>query len=361
MVRPTAARRRSGRRRRRARRPTALSVGPARARFHDLAAAHAAALGPDGAWRWLAEHGLLAIARHPGLPPAAGERLADAARHNLAANLFRIDRFRAAATALAGLAVCPLKGIYLLDTVYRDDPQHRVLGDLDLLVRAAEVDAAVRCLVPLGLAETAASRGAGSGWHERVLAGDGFVVELHTRLAVKHAPRTTWDDLAPHPAAVHGRSVSILDDETTLVHLVTHWVKHVPFRELRWVEDVLRWLERGVDGEAAWRHARRLGAARSMVAGARALRALAGPELLPGVPQRLRGAAQAAIAANERWVWGGRLATPLTAPPAATAARRNLSALLLADTVADATSFLAAKARELTRRRSTQAGPRQSW
>lgn len=315
-------------------------------RFRDHAAAHSAALPVPDAVTWIARHGLLSLAGHPTLPAAVSAEVAGLARRNLAGNLLRIDRFRAAADALAELPAAPLKGIYLLDTIYRDDPGSRAMSDLDLLVRRGEVEEAVGRLAEAGFAETAASRRTGTGWHERCLFGRDVALELHTRLGIKHVPRSSWEELTPVPARVHGQDVHALDAETTLVHLVAHFVKHGPFVRLGWVEDVLRWAGRGVNGVRATDVARRLGALRSLVAGVRALRRVAGEDLLPGVPQRLGGAAGMAIAVCERAVWRRADERPF-APPALGKAGRNVAALLLADGPSDAVGFLAAKAREL--------------
>lgn len=317
--------------------------------------------GGEEAVGWVLRHGLLALEDHPRLPAALRPPLAAAARRNLAANLLRIHRFQAVADRLAPLPVCPLKGIHLLDRAYAADPQHRVMADLDLLLRPEDVEEAVDRLEGLGYREGAASRRAAPWWHERVLDDGQVTLEIHLRLGLKHGPRTAWEDVAPEPARVHGRLVHALDDATTLVHLVVHFVKHGPFVRLGWVEDVLRWVEEraaGADGEgagglggAAWEVARRLGAGRSFVAGVRALDPIAGDGFLPTVPRRPGGTGGVLLALHERHLWPALPRDPLACGTASTAWRRNLSALLLADRPADALRFLAAKARELASRR----------
>jgi hypothetical protein len=171
------------------------------------------------------------MAADPALPEPVRERLADAARRTAAYNLRAVSRFEDAVAALAGIPVCPLKGIYLLDTVYRDEPGARVLGDVDLLVPAARIDEAVaRLEAGLGMAELPASRRLRGLGPERILAGRGFALDLHDRLGFAYGWASTWDDLAPTPARVHGLPVHALGREATLVHLMTHLVKHRPLR-----------------------------------------------------------------------------------------------------------------------------------
>ncbi len=225
-------------------------MNPPLQRFYDRVAAYATRLDEDAAVAWAEDHGLYALAGQAALGPAVRRRLAEAARHNLAANLLLIRRFQEVCDAAGDVPICPVKGTYLLDTVYREDPGARRLGDLDLLVPPGDEERLIARLAERGWHETPGSRALGPGWHERSLSDGQMLLEIHTRLGVKHLPRSSWDELAPLPARVHGRAVHALDEETTLVHLVTHLVKHVPFTALRWVEDVLRWAARGGDGTA---------------------------------------------------------------------------------------------------------------
>lgn len=302
--------------------------------LYHRAAAHADTLGPEAGPAWLLGHGLLAAADHP--------LLADAARRNLARNLLLIHRFRSIAETLAPLPLAPLKGLHLLDTVYRHDPGSRVLSDLDLLIRPQDTAGALEVLTGLGYRETALSRRTAAQRHERVLTDGEVTVELHTRLGVQPGHRASWDELAPVPARVHDRDVQVLDAATTLVHLTAHFVKHGPFTVLRWAEDVVRWSGMVEDGgAAAVARARELGALRPLVAGVRALRRVVGDGLLAGVPGEPEGAAGRAVRWHERLVWGAlRGDEPLALGAAASPWRRNLTAVLLADRAGDAVRFV---------------------
>lgn len=329
--------------------PTTKPPSQHRLRLYNAALAQAHDLeDPSEASRYLVRHGLLAVTDYPQLPAALRPPLAVATQRNAAANLLRVARYQAIADALAGLPFAPLKGIHLLDTVYRDDPEHRVLTDLDLLIRERDTETVLDRLDALGYRESEASRRVAAHRHERVLSDGTLTVEVHTRLGMAHGPRSTWEDLGPRPGGqVHGRPCYLLDAETSLVHLVTHFVRHGPFTRLAWAEDIVRTVEPaagGVDAERCAEVARRLGAGRSFAAGVRALAALVGKDFLAAVPRRDD---DRLLRLHERLVWSQLDTRPLVCGFASNAARRNLSAVLLADRPGDATAFLVSKTREL--------------
>lgn len=330
--------------------------------LHRRVAARVAGMPEAEAARWIAGHGLLSMAACAALPAGVRERLRDAVRRTAAHNLLAVARFQQVVDALAaaGVPVCPLKGIHLLDAVYRDDPGSRPLSDVDLLVPVGAADEAVaRLEEALGLEETPLSRRLRGVHPERVLAGRAFVLELHTRLGTAHGWASTWEELSPAPGRIHDRDVHVLDRETVLVHLVTHLVRHRPLSRLVWVEDALRWGALGVDGARASAVARRLGGRRAFVAGLRAMRRGllpdSGPELLADAADAAEAAAgpgDRLSRALERLLWpdlaAGRLPDPTSdATGGALAAGKALSAVLLADRPGLALRYLGARAAEL--------------
>ncbi|HUP43590.1 MAG TPA: nucleotidyltransferase family protein, partial [Thermoanaerobaculia bacterium] len=339
----------------------AVSESGFREILHRRVAERVAGMPEPEAVEWIAGHGLLSMAACAALPAGVRERLRDHARGVVAHNLLAVARFRDVVAALDGIPVCPLKGIHLLDTVYLDDPGSRPLADVDLLVPAGRLeDAVARLEDALGLAELPGSRRLRRIYPERILVERSFVLELHGRLGYKHGWASTWSDLAPVPARVHGCPVHALDRETTLVHLVTHLVKHEPFSRLVWVEDVLRWVASEVNSDRALERARRVGGLRSFVAGVRALRWLAGEDFLPGVPAGVGGPGQRLLLVNERRLWGalrgGRLPDPVAAGSARSRIGSALSALLLADGPRHAVRIVGVKGAELLLRRRAPTG-----
>ncbi len=322
---------------------------PARERFYRRLAERVAGMSDEEASSWIAEHALFSLAGREELRPGVRDRLRRRRQEVAAYNLYAVSRFQEIAEALAGLPLCALKGIYLQGTVYRGDPESRKLSDVDLLVPAERVEEAVARLAALGLAEIPTSRRLRDVSHERVLIDGRLTVEIHSRLGIKHGWASTWDDVAPRPERVHDRAVFALDRETTLVHLVSHFVKHRPFSRLIWAEDILRWIDRGVDGGRALARARDLGAERSVLAGLRILRRALGPLGLPGAETAsLKPAGRLCVWLNERLLWRDLAADPWSAGPGG-AIGRTLSVLLLADGMADRGRFLRAKLSEVRR------------
>lgn len=303
----------------------------------------------DAAAEWLVGQGLLSVARDARLALRLRELLAGRLKEVAARNLFLAAQLGEVVAALDGIPVCPLKGIYLLETIYRCDPECRVLRDLDLLVPEGRVDEAVERLEGAGFAESPSSRRLRGATAERSLERAGVVVEVHGRLGIKHGWPSAWEDVAPWPEARPGGASWVLDRETTLVHLVCHFVKHRPFSRLVWAEDVLRWIGRGVDAPRALARARDLGAERSFLAGLRILGRALGPLGLPAVEASAGPAGRLAVWLNERLLWRGLAERPAAAGEGRPAGR-TVSALLLADGMADRARFLRAKLAEVRRR-----------
>lgn len=323
---------------------------------------HLAELSPREAGVWLDRQGPPsgARSREHDLPPPLRRLLRRRRQQILAANLHRIGRFQELVDALArsGIPVCPLKGIHLLGTVYEEDPESRPMADLDVLVRPEDADGAVdRLRAALGLEETPLSRRLAARSHERVLTGPALVVEIHTRLGLRTGRACAWNDLAPAPGRLHERDVHLLDRETTLAHLVVHFIQHGPWSLLRWVEDVLRWSERGFDAGGTRDRARRLGCRRSLTAGTRALRSRLGPEVLPGLPDRDHVLGRPTLFLYERLAAGpvGASPVPGLAETGGSRLRRHLGTVLLADRPGDLIRFLRNRSRGVFPQRSVQA------
>lgn len=330
-----------------------------RERLHRQILSHLADLPPHEAAVWLDRQGPPPVARsREHEVPEPLRRLLKRRRQQIgAANLHRIGRFQEMVDELArsGIPVCPLKGIHLLGTVYRNDPENRPMADLDILVRPEDADEAVdRLCEVLRLTETPLSRRLARRSHERVLAGSALVVEVHTRLGLRTGRAATWSDLTPTPGRLHGRDVHLLDRETTLAHLLAHFVQHGPWSSLRWVEDLLRWSERGFDARRTHERASRLGCRRAVVAGTRALRRHLGREVLPGLSDRDRGTGWLTLWLYERLTGASAEPSPIPGLPESERpwVDRHLGTVLMADRLRDLILFVWNRSRQTLQKRN---------
>jgi hypothetical protein len=150
----------------------------------------------------------------------------------------------------AGIACAPLRGIALAERLY-DDVCARPAGDIDLLVRRADLDAVETTLGALGY--RAVDRRAGFARefsYTLEMARDahgGVVVEPHWTLA--YPPFVDALDMARvwarcRPGRVTGQSALLLASEALLLNLCLHLVHKAPHVPLLWLLDVDRLVRR---------------------------------------------------------------------------------------------------------------------
>jgi hypothetical protein len=155
---------------------------------------------------------------------------------------------------LAGLrrsdiTALPIKGIVLAETLY-SSLALRPLGDLDVLVRPADLPRARHVLGALGFAQ-ADEPGYENAYHPfhdppyyRQAQSGAICLELHWGLWASHffrrEPDALWERAVV--ARVHGADVLILSPEDTLLHLAIHRSRS-PLR-LRFVCDIAELLRR---------------------------------------------------------------------------------------------------------------------
>jgi hypothetical protein len=202
--------------------------------------------------------------------------------------------------------------------------------------------------VRLGLRETPASAAARRHHHERTLAGERLVVDVHSRLGVGWGDATRYEALATTGAELHGRLVRQLGDADTLAYLLGHLVRHGPFSRLAWAEDALRLAGSppGVTVEALAEAAHRLRARPAVLAGVSAVRWLSNSSFYDGLEDRLRPSVRRRVSGCVALLWGRQRRDPMGAP-ASGSVRRVLSGVLLADSAAASAAVVSAKVRAL--------------
>jgi hypothetical protein len=206
----------------------------------------AAAARPEGLELWLYRR----IARGAlNVPDDVRESLRQASAHltaralALAAELAAILR----ALAAAGVACVPLRGAALAERLY-DDACARPAGDIDLLVRRADLDAVEATLRARGFRAIDRRPGFAREFSYTLeLARDGIVVEPHWTLA--YPPFADALDMARvwarcRPGRVVGETALLLAPEAVLLNLCLHLVHKAPDVPLLWLLDIDRLVRR---------------------------------------------------------------------------------------------------------------------
>ena len=302
--------------------------------LHDRVVRHLDTLSTAAACSWLLGHGLLGFCSNPAIRPELRACLRPHRRSVLARNLLNIRLFQDCALALGDIPVAPLKGIALLDTIYREDPGIRPMGDIDVLVPRARLAEAVARLAPLRLHEDYVSHHLRSVMHHRHLQGPRGAVEVHSHLGLVYGRSSTWDDLPLHPGTAHERPVWLLAEEALLVHLLTHALKHRLFERLVWIDEILVLAE--LLSDRAWAAipelARRLGARNAVAAAVSLLRGALGESTLSAVPALDASHTRLAL---YRALFAGRVIDPIHPLPSGNRWLSEIRPWLLADSAID--------------------------
>jgi hypothetical protein len=213
----------------------------------------------------------------PGAVPApVAQRLRDTRREASGRSLFLtgkllelLDAFKA-----AGIAALPLKGPVLAEWLY-SDPALRPFSDLDILIRPADVPAALLLLEQNGyllaphMAGLSARTLASLHCEATVRRRGGAQVDIHWDTApadypFRFDPEILWRSQCAR--TVDGRTVAGLEPESLLLFLCVHGTKHM-WSRLMWLGDVARLAREIHDWDAALGLAREAGCLRPVLTG----------------------------------------------------------------------------------------------
>jgi hypothetical protein len=188
-------------------------------------------------------------AAHPDLaPPLVAAELRQRFDLNALRNI-RLAQYLAGLLDLLGgkgVEAMPIKGPTLAITAY-GDLALREFGDLDILIRSGDFDAARAVLLEAGLepfleVTSAGERTLRHSDHHLVLADrtEGVVVELHWALENRAPGRTldeSWSWQHVRTVPLLGRELATLSWSALLVYVCTHGSKH-GWKRLGWIRDV---------------------------------------------------------------------------------------------------------------------------
>lgn len=228
----------------------------------------------------------------------ADHRAAVRERLYLATELARI----VGAFERAAVPIIPFKGPILAQMAY-GDVTARQYGDLDFVVRRADLPAVVETFETMGYAlernwsmsveeirdGTPVIRPPSEFSFHR--SSGGTAVEVRWLFGSKHRPvdygfESLWARC--HPVSLFGETVRTLSPEDTLVALVRHGAKHA-WGRLGWVADVARLVHsRSVDWDVVLDRARDAGAERDLLLGLRLAAELTDVEVPAALLRRAR-------------------------------------------------------------------------
>jgi hypothetical protein len=225
---------------------------------------------------------------HELIPPEVGDKLRELQRAQtlfalqLTAELLRLlARF-----ANAGIQVLITKGPALAVRCY-DEPGMRQYGDLDLVVREADIRLATQAMLDLAYEPrvplSAIDAKKAPGEYAFLKPGTDLLVEFHTERTFRYHPRPLQiEKVFQRSAAVviDGRHVPALSLEDELVLICVHGAKHF-WERLMWIADVAALIsgKQSPDWERVITVAREVGAERILRLGLRLASDVLGAEL----------------------------------------------------------------------------------
>jgi len=173
---------------------------------------------------------------------------------NTAHNLLLIKEFRRVVQT-AGVPLVPIKGILLLDTLYRGALHLRQCRDIDLMIRHRDLPRALLRFRRGGYEIKHARLPAPVGSHCKVVRPGGPDVDLHVRYAFSAG--STARRLMPREGTCHGMRCLVPDADCHTLFLAWHLLKHVFNGKVRllWADEVAR-LVQDRPGEVEARAAR---------------------------------------------------------------------------------------------------------
>jgi len=250
------------------------------------------------------EHGLQGMlakrldgAGYAGVPTVAREKLQARVRAqhlftlSLTAELFRIlDDF-----SNAHIDSIPVKGPVISQLAY-GDPALRSFGDLDLLLRHRDIEAAIERMKAMGFDLDASVKALQAGkipgeyLFRRI--GTPRLVELHTEKTFRHYPEPMRiEEMIERKRRMRldGREVPVLSLEDEVVFDCVHGGKDF-WERLMWVSDVAAILARypEIDWEKARRAAVEVGAGRMLFTGLQLATVILGSRLPQGIAESIQ-------------------------------------------------------------------------
>jgi len=274
-------------------------------------------LGAGGA------HGILPLmhlhlARRETVPPVVREAIRDRSERVARSNLYLSTQLLEIVGGLeaAGISTLVFKGPAAAAGLY-GNLFLREFGDLDILVKSADVPRATGVIESMGFAPWRLTAGAQEELLQHVeysrtftRPSDDLDLDLHWNLARdffrgRVEAEALWADTTSF--VLHGKELRCLSPKLFMLALCVHGAKHGPFPwpRLKWICDVAEFVRQseGFDWEATVRRAGELGCRRTMLLGLAVSRPLHDDRLPASVEDELAREPQIASLAARIWRW----------------------------------------------------------
>ena len=278
-------------------------------------------------WRYVLSagglHGILPLVqlhlgRRETVPSAVRQELRERCERVARSNLYLSTQLLEIAGALeaAGVSTLVLEGPAVAAAQY-GNLFLREFGDLDIMVKSADVPRATEVIESLGFAPWRVISGAQEELLKHVeysrtftRPGDDLDLDLHWDLARSFftgrvEAEALWADTTSFD--LHGRELRCLSPDLLLLALCVHGAKHGPFPwpRLKWICDVAEFIRHseGFDWQAALRRAGELGCRRAVLLGLAVSRPLHDDELPPVIEAELAREPHVESLARRIWEW----------------------------------------------------------
>ncbi|MFH1191355.1 MAG: nucleotidyltransferase family protein [Candidatus Omnitrophota bacterium] len=149
-----------------------------------------------------------------------------------------------------GITIIPFKGFSLLQTLYRDNPELRIMVDTDILIKEAEFRETKNILAQAGYTKnTSAAENKihfETVFSKKLTANFSSIIEVHTALSpVRPYPiklPELWE--RTQEKTINGQKILLLSAEDTFLSLTLHLRRHVRRLTLKFIVDIAELLNK---------------------------------------------------------------------------------------------------------------------
>lgn len=144
----------------------------------------------------------------------------------------------------AGITIIPFKGFSLIQTIYRSNPELRIMVDVDILVKETEFPKIKNILTQTGYTENMAAAENKIPFEivfSKILSVNlSSIIELHTKLSPARPQPIKLPQLweKTREITINGQKITLLSAEDTFLSLALHLRRHLRRLTLKFIVDI---------------------------------------------------------------------------------------------------------------------------